>query len=230
MFHPDGPTVCELVEQALSSTERGYDLLASKFDLTPFRTPPGLLDAVAPHLGEVDDAVDLCCGTGAVMEVLRPRVRRRLVGVDFSRGMLEVARRKLGEGPELLWGDVRALAFREEFDLATCFGALGHLLPVDRAPFLEGVRRALRPGGRLVLVTSPPPPLTSRAFWLARGFNLLMGVRNALWRPAFVMYYLRFLLPEAVEHLEAHGFRVEVRQGLLPGRYRRLALVSAVRE
>jgi len=33
--------------QALSSVEGGYDLLAPKFDHTPFRTPDGMLDAVA---------------------------------------------------------------------------------------------------------------------------------------------------------------------------------------
>lgn len=30
MFHPDGPSLFELTRQALASTERGYDLLASK--------------------------------------------------------------------------------------------------------------------------------------------------------------------------------------------------------
>ena len=39
MFHPQGPTFWELARQALSSTQRGYDLLAPKFDFTPFRTP-----------------------------------------------------------------------------------------------------------------------------------------------------------------------------------------------
>ena len=39
MFHAKGPTFWELAVQALSSTEHGYDLLAPKFDYTPFRTP-----------------------------------------------------------------------------------------------------------------------------------------------------------------------------------------------
>ena len=42
MFSPGGPTFRELMQQALASTERGYDLLAPKFDLTPFRTGLGL--------------------------------------------------------------------------------------------------------------------------------------------------------------------------------------------
>ncbi|MCM2386961.1 SAM-dependent methyltransferase, partial [Streptomyces sp. CWNU-1] len=43
MFTSSGPTFRELTVQALSSIERGYDLLAPKFDATPFRTPDRLL-------------------------------------------------------------------------------------------------------------------------------------------------------------------------------------------
>jgi hypothetical protein len=51
MFHPQGPTLRELLVQALSSTERGYDLLASKFDYTPFRTPEAILRPAMAQLG-----------------------------------------------------------------------------------------------------------------------------------------------------------------------------------
>src|SRR5829696_9130822 len=97
MFHPRGPTFWELARQALSSTERGYDLLAPKFDYTPFRTPDVVLETCAACLGEprsIDAALDLCCGTGAAMHVLRPLCRQRVVGIDMSQGMLDVARER----------------------------------------------------------------------------------------------------------------------------------------
>ena len=50
MFSPQGPSLRELAVQALSSVEGGYDLLAAKFDHTPFRTPDGILDATAVAL------------------------------------------------------------------------------------------------------------------------------------------------------------------------------------
>src|SRR5438477_13026301 len=93
MFHPQGPSFFELAEQALSSTERGYDLLAPKFDYTPFRTPDWLLEPVSSYLKELGPfatGLDLCCGTGAGLEVLRPVCREQVVGIDFSRGMLAV--------------------------------------------------------------------------------------------------------------------------------------------
>src|SRR5712692_766800 len=124
MFHPNGPTFFELAEQALSSTERGYDLLAPKFDYTPFRTPDWLLELVGSylaHVGPFAAGLDLCCGTGAGLEVLRPLCRERVVGVDFSRGMLDVCQEKLSSGAgcpvELVRGNVLALPFGAEFDV-----------------------------------------------------------------------------------------------------------------
>ena len=51
MFHPQGPTLRELAVQALSSVPRGYDLLAPKFDYTPFRTPDPVLRRRLAQLG-----------------------------------------------------------------------------------------------------------------------------------------------------------------------------------
>jgi ubiquinone/menaquinone biosynthesis C-methylase UbiE len=220
MFHPHGPTFFELAEQALSSTERGYDLLAPKFDYTPFRTPQELVDAVGVWLepmGPFGRGLDLCCGTGAGLVMLRRVCRERIVGIDISRGMLEVCRRRIGglsggDGTapiELVRGNALALPFSAEFDLVVCFGALGHILPRDAPRFVSEIYRVLRPGGRFVFVTSPWPSIWSLSYWLARGFNAAMHVRNALMRPPFIMYYLTFLLPEARTLLENHGFAVE---------------------
>src|SRR5688572_8371473 len=96
MFHPDGPSFFELARQALSSTEAGYDLLAPKFDVTPFRTPDAVIRQTLAEVGDpVAAAIDLCCGTGAGLAALYPLCRRRLVGVDMSRGMLAEAKRRL---------------------------------------------------------------------------------------------------------------------------------------
>src|ERR1700689_4288511 len=95
MFSPEGPSVRELVRQALSSVEGGYDLLAPKFDHTPFRTPDAVLDATADALrplGPFKRGLDVCCGTGAGMRVLESLCQEPIMGVDFSAGMLAMAR------------------------------------------------------------------------------------------------------------------------------------------
>ncbi|TGN75625.1 class I SAM-dependent methyltransferase [Streptomyces bauhiniae] len=213
MFSPEGPTVRELAVQALSSVERGYDLLAPKFDRTPFRTPVSVLDAVAKALGPVgpfEDGLDLCCGTGAGLAVLGGLCRRSVTGVDFSAGMLEVARRGLGEGVALVRADARALPFTGAFDLVVSFGAFGHFLPRELPGLFSQVHAALRPGGRFAFPVLAPPRPSSPAYWMLLGFDAVMRVRNAVWRPPFVMYYRAFRLGAVRRELELAGFTVEL--------------------
>jgi ubiquinone/menaquinone biosynthesis C-methylase UbiE len=210
MFSPRGPSLRELTVQALSSVEDGYDLLAPKFDHTPFRTPDDVLDATADALqplGPFGRGLDVCCGTGAGMGVLDSLCRGPITGIDFSAGMLAEARTA---HPDAQWvrADVRALPFAESFDLAVSFGALGHFLPAEWPALFAGVHRALRPGGIFAIPIGAPPPVSSRGYWMLLGFDLAMRVRNAVRRPPFVMYYRTCTLRAIRDELTASGFSV----------------------
>ena len=238
MFHPKGPTFWELAVQALSSTQRGYDLLAPKFDYTPFRTPQGLLEVVGEQLAALapfDAGLDICCGTGAAMAVIRHHCRRRVAGIDFSQGMLEVARQRLADAPgearlEYVRADVLAMPFTAAFDLTVSFGAFGHILPKDEPRFIAEVARVLKPGGRFVFITTYMPPMWSPHYWFSQLFNAAMHVRNFIKKPEFIMYYLTFLLPEVETLLRQHGFAVEVRDMGFTGLWSMARLVIATRE
>jgi ubiquinone/menaquinone biosynthesis C-methylase UbiE len=245
MFHPEGPTFFELVRQALASTERGYDMLAPKFDRTPFRTPDAILEPMMARGGgarSIESALDVCCGTGAAMTWLAPLCRERVVGIDFSRGMLDEARRRLDAHPlhvvgvaargprvELVHCDALDMPFDAEFDVVTSVGAFGHVLGRDDARFVAEIHRALRPGGRFVFLSVEMPPLWSPARLLAHGFNAAMHVRNAFIKPEFVMYYLTFLWPDVRAQLEGAGFRVEVERGVFAKPYARVLFVTSTR-
>src|SRR5580692_6045446 len=210
VFSPQGPSRRELTLQALSSVEGGYDLLAPKFDHTPFRTSDGVLDATAGALGPLGPfgrGLDVCCGTGAGMRVLTSLCPGPVTGVDFSAGMLAQARRA---HPDVTWvrADVRALPFAGAFGLAVSFGALGHFLPAERPALFDGVYRALRPGGVFAFPIGAPPPISSRQYWALLGFDAAMRVRNAVWRPPFVMYYRTCTLGALSDDLTAAGFAV----------------------
>ncbi|MFF0138070.1 class I SAM-dependent methyltransferase [Streptomyces sp. NPDC005227] len=239
MFSPQGPTLRELTVQALSSVEHGYDLLAPKFDHTPFRTPDTILDAVGralEPLGPFAAGLDLCCGTGAGMEVLRELCRERVTGVDISAGMLTVGRQRLSAGtagsavapaggvspsavpargggsPAVSWvrGDARALPFGSAFDLAVSFGAFGHFLADELPGLFAGVHSVLRPGGRFAFPIAAPPRIGSPWYWALLGFDSVMRVRNAVLRPPFVMYYREFRLADVRRELARAGFRTEL--------------------
>jgi SAM-dependent methyltransferase len=234
---PEGPGLAELARQALSSTQRGYDLLAPKFESTPFRTPDEVLDATARALrplGPFASGLDLCCGTGVgVDRVLRRVCAGPVTGVDFSEGMLAEARRTV---PDARWlrADVRALPARDAFDLAVSFGAFGHFLPHERPTLFTQVHDALRPGGLFAFPVAAPPRVGSLPYWTLWGFDAAMRVRNALWYPRFVMYYRRFRLPDVRRDLVAAGFTVTTLAleplGRLPDGSPRCRLVLARRQ
>lgn len=237
MFHEQGPSFFELAEQALSSTTRGYDLLAPKFEYTPFRTPDVLLEPLgvaAAEEGPVESALDLCCGTGAVVRHLRPHCTDYVTGLDRSEGMLAEASRRIPEAPggaeiRLVQGDVFEMPFGAEFDLAACCGAFGHILQERQDAFVRGIRRVLRPGGRFLFVTRPMPSVWSPSRLFSHAFNAAMHVRNAFLEPPFIMYYMTFPLGRARRVLERQGFELDVRAPWETGRFEPYRLVVARR-
>jgi hypothetical protein len=70
------------------------------------------------------------------------------------------------------------------------------------------VYRALRPGGVFAFPVDSPQPLISGRYWALLGFDLAMRVRNALWRPPFVMYYRTSPLHAVRDDLTEVGFTV----------------------
>ncbi|MEU9420754.1 class I SAM-dependent methyltransferase [Streptomyces sp. NPDC051000] len=215
MFTSQGPSLRELAVQALSSVERGYDLLAPTFDETPFRTPDRILDSVEETLalreGSFDAGLDVCCGTGAGLAMLRRLCRGRVTGVDLSAGMLARAALTLPEGTDLVRADARALpdTLRDTYDLAVSFGAFGHFLPAERPALFGAVHDVLRPGGVFAFPVGAPLPPGSPLWWATAGFDAAMRVRNAVWRPPFVMYYRTFPWGPVRADLRAAGFTVE---------------------
>ena len=85
---------------------------------------------------------------------------------------------------------------------------IGHFLPAERPALFAGVHRALRPGGMFAFPAGAPAPVTSGWYWALVGFDLAMRVRNAVWRPPFVMYYRTCPLPAVRADLTATGFTV----------------------
>ena len=96
--------------------------------------------------------VDLGCGTGRVAKALADRPgRRRVIAVDRSLPMLEVARSQLPPSDVvLLRADARALPIGDRsVDTVVCSGVLHHLPAWPDA--VTEAARVLRPGGRLIV-------------------------------------------------------------------------------
>ena len=103
-------------------------------------------------------ALDLCTGTGKLAHELLRYVQPggRVIGVDFSPAMLELAREREPQ-IEFRLGDVTHLTDGDaSVDAVTIAFGLRNL--VDREVALREMFRVLRPGGRLVILEFAPPP------------------------------------------------------------------------
>jgi trans-aconitate methyltransferase len=109
-----------------------------------------LVDRLA--LTPADRLLDIATGTGIVVRTARERVPdlARVVGLDLSPAMLEVARERCGDDIELLEGDATELPFGDgEFTVLTCQQGL-QFVP-DRPAALAEFRRVTSGGGRIAL-------------------------------------------------------------------------------
>lgn len=140
---------------------------------------------------------DLGCGTGQIALKLAPFVDR-VIGVDASGPMIETARQRLVAYPNVAirQGQLEELPVESgELDIALLVLVLHYI--VDPARVLTEIARALRPGGRLLLVDMVPH---DRSEYLDAMGHVWQG----------------FALEQLREWLETSGFRLERRVDLPP--------------
>ena len=102
------------------------------------------------HNVRPETSLDLGCGTGILCEILHKN-GIRASGMDFSSGMIEIARQG---NPEIHYevADMITYCPEEQFDLVTCTGdAINHIgLLSDVEKIFQNVYAYLAPGGYLV--------------------------------------------------------------------------------
>lgn len=105
-------------------------------------------------IGPGDRVLDLACGTGDFSGICR-EAGALPVGLDFSRGMLEIAAER---APATAWlqGDALRMPLADgSFDAAVSGFALRNFVSIP--PVLHELARVLKPGGRLGLLEVDRP-------------------------------------------------------------------------
>jgi len=112
-----------------------------------------------------DRVLDAACGTGDLTHQLARADAEEVIGLDFTREMLDLAERKRAGLPErvagrvrYVQGDAERLAFEDgSFDVVTIAFGVRNLQ--DPARGIAEMARVLRPGGRLVILEFDRPRL-----------------------------------------------------------------------
>lgn len=121
--------------------------------------------------------VDVACGTGDLTRLLAQRhPGARVIGIDLTEAMLDLARRASSDGETYEAGDMGALRFEDEtVDVLTGGYALRNA--PDLATTLREWHRVLRPGGTLALLDFSKPAHP----WGARLSFALLKLWGSLW-------------------------------------------------
>lgn len=139
-----------------------YDAMAPVYEAfvgPPERHAPWLagLIALAVQSGVTGGtALDVGCGTGRSMLALR-EAGFAVHGIDPSRGMMDVARERLGDDARLEVGALPDLPPGEPVDLVTAFNDAINYVPTSRlADAIAALAARVRPGGALLFDSNAP--------------------------------------------------------------------------
>lgn len=147
----------EKIKKLFNDLSRSYDKLNDIMSFGLHRIiKKDLINRVKKSLPEAQNILDLCTGTGDLAAILKKKYpQSKIVGVDFSEKMLEIARKK-HSGIEFLQGDCTKLPFEnEQYDLCVISFGLRNIEDIKKA--LNEIYRVLKPGGYFVNIDLGKP-------------------------------------------------------------------------
>ena len=118
--------------------------------------PPARIQALLSkvRIEKGERVLDVACGTGIITKKLATLSETKVLGIDLSPKMIEIAKNKnSGETCiEFQVADFTETDFKEAYDVVVIYNAFPHFLEVARLE--EALWKALRQGGRFAILHS----------------------------------------------------------------------------
>ena len=176
------------------------------------------VDFIVEALGVPEGArvLDLCCGWGRLSIPLAER-GYRVAGLDLSKYHIRLAKqaaKRAGVDADFVNADMRKIPGRARYDaVINCFTSFGYLeTEAEDQRVLDGVRRALKPGGRFFIETMNHDNLMrifreSEFRELADG-AYMMERRNYDVRTGRVEHDWIYVTTDGERHIQSHSLRL----------------------
>ncbi len=169
-------------------------------------------------LGDVSgkSILDLACGEGYYSRLLTELGASRVVGLDLSSKMIELAERSERERPlgiEYRVADARTAQLSESFDIVVAAYLLNYAQNErDLLEMGETISRSLKPGGRFVTVNNNPAQALSR-FGATRRYGFVKSAPDGIQNGAAIRY--TFFINEETFEIENYHLDVATHERLL---------------
>jgi len=131
------------------TTREYYDTHASEYaDQTWNISIPAIWRLLTERVPRGGTILDLGCGAGRDLKVFADS-GYKVIGVDYSVGLLEIARRRSSQ--TAIWAEFHSLPFHDRcFDAVWAIASLLHVSPHEIPSVLREVRRVLNPSGSFI--------------------------------------------------------------------------------
>lgn len=158
------------------------------------------------RMGTFERVLELACGTGLWTRILL-QMGRDVTAIDAAPEMLALARQKVGDASvHFEQADLFTWEPAREYDLVFFAFWLSHVPPEALDVFLDKVRRAVRPGGQVVIIDEYTPTLEDQL--IAKGdIYALRPLRDGR---TFTIVKVFYDLNMLQEKLVQSGFEVTI--------------------
>jgi len=120
--------------------------------------------------------LDIGCGTGVHLSLYQ-KTGCKIYGIDISPSMLNVARKRLGEGADLRLGDATKMPYEDNtFDLVLCMLVLHEMEQANRMAVATEMKRVVKPDGHILLIDFHAGPARPLKGWFTKPFIFLSEV------------------------------------------------------
>lgn len=162
-----------------------------------------VLDILKPE--PKSSLLDIGCGTGILLEqILNRNNQNKLYGIDISPGMIDKARKKLGNSASLKVGSANSLPYgNNSFDYVTCCTSLHHHPDTEQS--IREMYRVVKPHGKVAILDIYTDGLARKIIYRLDNFIFREGRTFAYTSTQMRMFFEKDGFKNIIQHTQSYA-------------------------